>query len=903
LITSATIRADQHLRSPQLSGSCGRAVVADSVSVKSALHGARFALAKFRPTTLPDTLVTRPELHQRLTAGAGKRLTVVVGSAGAGKSVLLASWAAARPPGLTCWLSCERADADPVRYWAGFIEALRVLAPGFGADAADLLALDGVVSADVIASVANDATRLPAGTAIIVDDFQFAAAAVAGGMADLVERWPAEAAQLVLASRSDPPLRLHRLRMAGELCELRNRDLYFTLAGSRMLLANFGVEVGAGDLAQLHERSEGWPAALQMAALSLRGSIDPARIARALEIRSYAIAEYFIAEVLDQQPPEVAQFMLDTSVLSELTAGACAAVTGRQDSAALLRHVDAANLFLVAADDERSSFRYHHLVRQVLRAELRARDRAREQKLQLLAAEWFESTGDTRQAIHYLLAAHQADRALALLQDRVAADFLRDPALPGPLELGMVDLASLADAPDQLLALAAHLLTWGDLCRGGQCLDLLERAQPSIAPGSRLAARFATMRSVRYALMGRVDKAVSEAFAARAIQERAPLADDWAATLPMILMSAFEWLEDFPAVERESVAALAAPELTEPVKLVVVPGARALAWFESGRLAEAADAATAADSEARRLGFSQHFFAVDYLRVLAGLALERRDLDTAEQLAERALSLSERGRPAFEFLVLLDLARIWAARGQVRDALTTIEAARCVLAATGSVLLARADELEALLRLSIGDLSAPVKLATGLPTVRHGLLLAGVALAAGDHRAAYEQLQSLSPGALTQRQALVRRILLAAAAIVRGDPVTAGILGGVLESAREGGFVNTVVTTAPQVTSYLVEHSVHMRPDPFTGQLIAAALEVRAAQPDAFRPGRVLVESLTAAEQRILKLLPTSTYLQMADTLYISRNTVKARLRSVYRKLGVASRSEAIERAIDLRLL
>jgi LuxR family maltose regulon positive regulatory protein len=722
-------------------------------------------------------------------------------------------------------------------------------------------------------------------------------------MADLVERWPPRIAQLVLASRSDPPLRLHRLRMAGQLCELRDRDLYFTLAESRELLANFGVEVGAGDLAQLHERSEGWPAAVQMAALSLRGTTDPARVARALEVRSHAIVEYFIAEVLDQQPAEVAEFMLDTSVLDELNEGACAALTGRQDSAAMLRHVDAANLFLVAADDERSSFRYHHLVRQLLRAELRARDRTREQKLQLRAAEWFESAGDTRQAIRYLLAAHQADRALALLQDRVAADFLHDPALPGPLDLSMIDPSSLTDAPGQLLALAAHLLTWGDPARGGQYLDLLERTQPSIVSGSRLAARFATVRAGCDALMGRVDKAVDEALTARAIGEQALLADEWTATVPMILMSAFEWLEDFPAVEREAAAALAAPELTEPVKLVVVPGARALAWFESGRLAEAADAATSADSQARRLGFSQHFFAVDCLRVLAGLALERRDLDTAEQLAEHALSLSERGRPAFEFLVLLDLARIWAARGQVRDGLATIEAARRVLAATGSVLLARADELEALLRLSIGDPSTPVKLATGLAAARHDLLLARVALAAGDHHAAYEQLQSLSPGGLTPRHALIRQILLAAAAIGRGDPTTAGILGSVLESARHGGFLNTVVTTAPQVTSYLVEHSVQMRPDPFTGQLIAAALEVRATETEAFRPGRALIEPLTAAELRILRLLPTSTYLQMAATLCISRNTVKTRLRSVYRKLGVTSRSGAIERAVDLRLL
>ena len=154
-------------------------------------------------------------------------------------------------------------------------------------------------------------------------------------------------------------------------------------------------------------------------------------MARALDVRSHAIAEYFIAEVLDQQPPEVARFMLDTSVLGELTADACAAVTGRQDAAALLRSIDAANLFLVALDDERTSFRYHHLVRQVLRAELRARDRAREQTLQLRAAEWFEATGDTRRAARHFLAAQQADRALALLQDRVVTDFLHDPVAAG----------------------------------------------------------------------------------------------------------------------------------------------------------------------------------------------------------------------------------------------------------------------------------------------------------------------------------------------------------------------------------------------------------------------------------------------------------------------------------------
>ena len=238
----------------------------------------------------------------------------------------------------------------------------------------------------------------------------------------------------------------------------------------------------------------------------------------------------------------------------------------------------------------------------------------------------------------------------------------------------------------------------------------------------------------------------------------------------------------------------------------------------------------AADADARRLGFDQHFFAVDYLRALAGLALERRDLDTAERLAERALSITERRRPAFEFLALLDRAAIWVARGQVREALATVGAARLVLAGTGSVLLARADDLEALLRLSLGDPRSAAELASGLPAARRVLMLARIALASGDHHTAQEHLQSPSRRELTPRRALVRQLLLAAAAIERGDPLAGSILGGALQTARDGGFLNTVVTTAPQVTSYLVEHSTEVRPDPVMEQLTAAALEARATQ-------------------------------------------------------------------------
>jgi LuxR family maltose regulon positive regulatory protein len=607
--------------------------------------------------------------------------------------------------------------------------------------------------------------------------------------------------------------------------------------------------------------------------------------------------------VLDQQPPEVARFMLDVSILSELTVDACAAVTKQQDAAALLRGIDAANLFLIPLNDERTTFRYHRLVRQVLRAELRARDPAREQKLQLRAGEWFESTGDTRRAARHFLSAQQADRALALLHDRVVSDFLRDPVLPAPLNPSMVNASLLADAPDQLLGLAADLLLGGDPAAGGEYLDLLERARPSIAPGSGMAARLAVMRAFRCGVAGRLRESVAQALAARAIQQRAQLSDDWVALVPLMLLRVYGCLGDFEAVQREAAAALATPGAPDSGSLVLVPGARALGWFQEGRLGEAAESAAAAEREARRLGFEHHFFAVDHLRALAGLALERRELDAAERLAEHVLSIAERRRPLFEFFGLLDRAEIWAARGHAREALASIQAARQVLPEADRELLARADECEVLIRLALGDLHTPADLARRLPAARRRLLLARIALAGGDHRAAQQHLEPRPTGEPTPRRALERQLLQAAAAIQRRDPMVASMLGAALRAAREGGFLNTIVTTAPQVTSYLIEHAPQMRADPFIEKLIVAALEARAMRPDTGQPRGALVEPLTDAQLRILRLLPTSTYLQMAEVLYISRNTVKTHLRSIYQKLGVASRSEAIERAIDLHLL
>jgi len=192
---------------------------------------------------------------------------------------------------------------------------------------------------------------------------------------------------------------------------------------------------------------------------------------------------------------------------------------------------------------------------------------------QLRVAEWFESTGDTRRATRHFLAAQQVDRALALLHDHVATDFLHNPA-PAALDLSLVDPAQLASAPDQLLALAAHLLLWGDVVLGGQYLDQLERAQPADAPESRLAARLAAMQSLRHALAGEVRDAERHALAARSIEERALPGDEWNAAVPLILLRVYTWLEDVEAVDREAATALEMPSLAGPAKLVAAgPGA------------------------------------------------------------------------------------------------------------------------------------------------------------------------------------------------------------------------------------------------------------------------------------------------------------------------------------------
>jgi LuxR family maltose regulon positive regulatory protein len=238
---------------------------------------------------------------------------------------------------------------------------------------------------------------------MVIDDFHLAGSASADALRWLVEYHPSSL-QLVVASRVDPPLRVHRMRANQDLAELRDADLAFSMEETRSFLAGFGVGLDEPGLALVHQRSEGWAAGLQMAAISIQGSPDPVTATGRLKLHRHAVADYFLEEVLSRQPPEVVDFMLATSVLDELSVPACTALCG-PGSAKVLEFLYSAHMFVSIMDDEARTYRYHHLIREVLQTELRSRDPARERRLHEAAARHLIETGQVGAAARHLLAA------------------------------------------------------------------------------------------------------------------------------------------------------------------------------------------------------------------------------------------------------------------------------------------------------------------------------------------------------------------------------------------------------------------------------------------------------------------------------------------------------------------
>jgi len=368
-------------------------------------------------------LVPRPRLSERLDRGIASKLMLVSAPAGFGKTTLLTEWLAAGPAApaderLVAWLSLDRGDNDPVSFWTYVIAALRTAAPGVGEGALALLQAPRSPPIEtVLTALLNDLGATAGDIVLMLDDYHVIDARdVQDGMAFLLDHLPPHL-HVVIAGRADPALPLARLRGRGELVEIRAAELRFTPDEAAAYLNEMmGLQLTARDVAALEGRTEGWIAALQLAALSMQGRDDVAGFIAGFAGDDRYVVDYLAEEVLARQPDRVQAFLLQTCILGRLSGPLCDAVTGQGDGKAMLAALDRGNLFLVPLDDRRQWYRYHHLFADVLHARLLDEQPDQVPDLHRRASAWFQRSGEQSVAIGHALAAEDFQRAADLVE-------------------------------------------------------------------------------------------------------------------------------------------------------------------------------------------------------------------------------------------------------------------------------------------------------------------------------------------------------------------------------------------------------------------------------------------------------------------------------------------------------
>jgi LuxR family maltose regulon positive regulatory protein len=360
-------------------------------------------------------LVDRPRLFGLLDAP--RPVTLVCAPAGSGKTMLLASWlAGASPPHAVAWVGVERGETDAMRFWAMVLDALRgsgAIAPGDPLATLVPAPLGG--HDELLRHLVDGLRRLTRPVVLILDDLhELRARDALRGLEDVLARAPATL-RTVIVSRRDPALGLHRLRLADELTEIRGPDLDFTAEEAAELLAGAGVAVAGDDVERLHARTEGWAAGLRLAALSLARHGDPQRFVAEFSGSERTVADYLLGEVLAGQPPELRRLLLRTSILDRVNGPLAELLTGRSDATRLLHELEEANALVVAVDVARSWFRYHHLLADLLRLELRREAAEEIPGLHRLAAGWLADHGQPIAAIRHAEQAADWDLAAELL--------------------------------------------------------------------------------------------------------------------------------------------------------------------------------------------------------------------------------------------------------------------------------------------------------------------------------------------------------------------------------------------------------------------------------------------------------------------------------------------------------
>jgi LuxR family maltose regulon positive regulatory protein len=375
-------------------------------------------VTKLHPPFVPAQTIARERLFERLRAGRGLRLSLVACPAGFGKSTLLAAWRESesreRP---VAWVTLDEGDDDAVVLWSHVIEALCRVSPGLSHATLAAMAASAPVLEVVLPTLVNELAG-QGEVVLVLDDFhRLSSASTRESVAWFVDHLPSTV-QLVLSTRTDPALPLGALRAHGQLLELRADALRFTGAEAKEFLnGRLGLGLAAADVDLLVSRTEGWPAGIYLAALSLAGTTDKHGLVTAFDGTSAHVVDFLASEVLAAHEPDLQAFMLRTSVLERLCAPLCDAVLGQHGSADALESLVRSNLFLVPLDDRRQWFRFHHLYAQILRVELERREPALVPSLHRRAFEWHGAFGTTDEAIHHAVAARAFPEAGQLIAE------------------------------------------------------------------------------------------------------------------------------------------------------------------------------------------------------------------------------------------------------------------------------------------------------------------------------------------------------------------------------------------------------------------------------------------------------------------------------------------------------
>ena len=434
-------------------------------------------------------VVPRPGLFERL--GASARVTVVSAPPGSGKTVLLQSWIGqAGRADRAAWVPVGRGEQDAQRFWISVFGALRQTIPGMTL-VTDLTAAPDLDGWAVVERLLKDLAPLADRLWLVIDDVHELRSADALAQLELlVMRGPPEL-RFVLATRHDLRLGLHRLRLEGELAEIRAADLRFSVADARELFSAAGLEVSEPALAMLHDRAEGWAAGLRLAALSLAGHGDPERFAAEFSGSERTVAEYLLAEVLDRQGEEVQRLLLRTSVLERVSGPLADVLTGGSGGERMLQELEEANAFVVSLDAGRSWFRYHHLFADLLQLELRRTAPGVVTVLHEAAAGWFAEHGFPVEAVRHAQAAGDWGLAARLLADHWPGLQLGGQAATvHALLAGFPAEATAADAELATVA-AADELAQGSLEDAERFLGLAARrfeGPASVPSGRRVQA-------------------------------------------------------------------------------------------------------------------------------------------------------------------------------------------------------------------------------------------------------------------------------------------------------------------------------------------------------------------------------------------------------------------------------